>query len=46
VAKKRVALTKLHDMFRDGGISKRYLALVKGRWRTNCSMYACPCTNI
>ena len=32
VAKKRMALTKLHDMFRDGGISKRYLALVKGRW--------------
>lgn len=33
VAKKRSALTRLHDMFRDGGISKRYLALVKGRWR-------------
>ncbi len=32
VAKKRVALTTLHDMFRDGGISKRYLAMVKGRW--------------
>lgn len=32
VAKKRSALVKLHDMFRDGGISKRYLALVKGRW--------------
>ena len=32
VAKKRSALTKLHDMFRDGKISKRYLALVKGRW--------------
>lgn len=33
IAKKRSALTRLHDMFRDGGISKRYLALVKGRWR-------------
>jgi 23S rRNA pseudouridine955/2504/2580 synthase len=33
VAKKRSALTRLHDMFRDGGINKRYLALVKGRWR-------------
>lgn len=33
VAKKRTALVRLHDMFRDGGISKRYLALVKGRWR-------------
>lgn len=32
VAKKRSALTRLHDMFRDGNISKRYLALVKGRW--------------
>lgn len=32
VAKKRAALTALHDMFRDGKISKRYLALVKGRW--------------
>lgn len=32
VAKKRSALTALHDLFRDGGISKRYLALVKGRW--------------
>lgn len=32
VAKKRSALTKLHDLFRDGGINKRYLALVKGRW--------------
>jgi len=32
VAKKRSALTKLHDLFRDGGISKRYYALVKGRW--------------
>lgn len=32
VAKKRSALTRLHDLFRDGGISKRYLALVKGRW--------------
>lgn len=33
VAKKRSALTRLHDMFRDGGINKRYLALVKGRWK-------------
>ncbi len=33
VAKKRSALTRLHDLFRDGGIVKRYLALVKGRWR-------------
>jgi 23S rRNA pseudouridine955/2504/2580 synthase len=33
VAKKRAALTGLHDLFRDGGINKRYRALVKGRWR-------------
>ena len=32
VAKKRAALVKMHDMFRDGEIGKRYLALVKGRW--------------
>jgi 23S rRNA pseudouridine955/2504/2580 synthase len=32
VAKKRTALVKLHDQFRDGQIGKRYLALVKGRW--------------
>ena len=32
VAKKRSALTALHDMFREGRIEKRYLALVKGRW--------------
>jgi len=32
VAKKRSALARLHDMFREGRISKRYLALVKGRW--------------
>lgn len=33
IGKKRSALTRLHDQFRDGGIDKRYLALVKGRWR-------------
>jgi 23S rRNA pseudouridine955/2504/2580 synthase len=32
VAKKRSALTALHDAFRDGGMDKRYYALVKGRW--------------
>lgn len=32
VAKKRSALTALHDAFRDGGMDKRYFALVKGRW--------------
>lgn len=33
IAKKRAALTRLHDMFRDGGMDKRYFALVKGHWR-------------
>jgi 23S rRNA pseudouridine955/2504/2580 synthase len=33
IGKKRAALTRLHDLFRDGGIDKRYFALVKGRWR-------------
>ena len=34
VGKKRSALVKLHDMFRDAGRSadKRYLVLVSGRW--------------
>ena len=42
VAKKRVALTKLHDLFRDGGISKRYLALVKGRWHNELQHVRLP----
>lgn len=33
IAKKRSALTSLHDLFREGHIEKRYLTLVKGRWR-------------
>jgi 23S rRNA pseudouridine955/2504/2580 synthase len=45
VAKKRMALTKLHDMFRDGGINKRYLAWSRGAGAMNCSTCACPCTN-
>ena len=42
VAKKRVALTRLHDQFRDGGIGKRYLALVKGRWRNELQHVRLP----
>lgn len=42
VAKKRVALTRLHDMFRDGGISKRYFALVKGCWRNEMQHVRLP----
>jgi len=33
VAKKRAALTALHASFREGEVDKRYLVLVKGRWR-------------
>jgi 23S rRNA pseudouridine955/2504/2580 synthase len=32
VGKKRSALKVLHDMFRQGGADKRYLALVAGEW--------------
>jgi 23S rRNA pseudouridine955/2504/2580 synthase len=32
IGKKRSALTRLHDQFRDGGIGKRYLALIRGSW--------------
>ena len=33
VAKSRPALLTLHGMLREGSIEKRYLALVKGKWR-------------
>ncbi|NWG31639.1 MAG: RluA family pseudouridine synthase [Rhodocyclaceae bacterium] len=33
IGKKRSALLRLHDLFREGEVEKRYLALVKGRWR-------------
>lgn len=33
IGKQRGALLRLHDMFREGGIEKRYLTLVKGHWR-------------
>ncbi len=32
IAKKRAALTALHDDLREGRVEKRYLALVYGRW--------------
>ena len=34
LACKRSALVKLHDMFRENRINKRYLALVYGQWKT------------
>ena len=33
VAKKRSTLRALHALLRDGGIDKRYLALVRGQWQ-------------
>ena len=33
VAKKRTALTALHAALREGRVRKRYLVLVRGRWR-------------
>ncbi len=33
VAKKRLALVGLHAQLREGGFAKRYLVLVRGRWR-------------
>jgi len=32
LAKRRSALRVLHQLFRDGGVDKRYLALLAGRW--------------
>ncbi|TFV90325.1 RluA family pseudouridine synthase [Oxalobacteraceae bacterium OM1] len=33
LAKKRSALTNLHEQIREGSLDKRYLALVHGQWR-------------
>lgn len=33
LAKKRIALTRMHALLRSGGVEKRYLVLVRGRWR-------------
>lgn len=35
IAKKRSALTGLHEIMREGGSDKRYLALVLGEWRND-----------
>lgn len=44
VGKKRLALTALHDMFREHGTGadKRYLVLVKGRWVNNTQHVKLP----
>lgn len=33
IAKRRSVLRELHQLLREGGVEKRYLALVKGRWQ-------------
>jgi len=33
VAKQRTALIRLHAALREGGVDKRYIVLVRGRWR-------------
>lgn len=44
VGKKRLALTALHDMFREhgAGADKRYLLLVKGRWMNTTQHVKAP----
>lgn len=44
VGKKRLALTALHDMFREhgAGADKRYLVLVKGRWMNSIQHVKLP----
>ncbi|MBS1139677.1 MAG: ribosomal large subunit pseudouridine synthase [Proteobacteria bacterium] len=44
VGKKRLALTALHDMFREhgAGADKRYLVLIKGRWMNNTQHVKLP----
>lgn len=44
VGKKRLALTALHDMFREhgAGADKRYLVLVKGRWMNSTQHVKAP----
>ncbi len=44
VGKKRLALTALHDMFREhgAGADKRYLVLVKGRWMNKSQHVKAP----
>ncbi len=42
IAKRRPALLALHEMLRTGRIEKRYLALVKGRWRGGARRISAP----
>jgi len=42
IAKKRSMLRRLHDLLRDGGIHKQYLALVQGRWNPHIRRVDAP----
>jgi 23S rRNA pseudouridine955/2504/2580 synthase len=42
VARKRSALRELHALLRDGGIEKKYLALVVGRWELGKKLVDAP----
>jgi 23S rRNA pseudouridine955/2504/2580 synthase len=44
VAKKRAALLAMHATLREGGADKRYLVLVKGRWRDAMRRVELPLT--
>jgi 23S rRNA pseudouridine955/2504/2580 synthase len=46
LAKKRSALTALHAALREGKVRKRYLALVKGKWRDRSAASTCRSGNI
>jgi 23S rRNA pseudouridine955/2504/2580 synthase len=42
VAKRRSALRTVHALLREGAVDKRYLALVKGRWRAGTTRIDAP----
>jgi len=42
IAKKRSMLRRLHDLLRNGGIHKHYLALVQGRWNPHIRRVEAP----
>jgi 23S rRNA pseudouridine955/2504/2580 synthase len=42
IAKRRSALRAFHTLLRDGGIEKRYLALVRGRWQGGARRVEAP----
>jgi 23S rRNA pseudouridine955/2504/2580 synthase len=44
IAKKRLALVGLHAQLRDGAIDKRYLVLVRGKWRDALRTVEAPLT--